>query len=728
MQKTTNSLSTNVQRRGGKSRSWYQNPLGVLVRFRPPAQFSSRFGEAEKIMKASIAGRIQNTHLPKAKALLPLFEAVMNSFQAIEEAGIGNHSLTITAERQGNLDDGKPGPIESFIVTDTGIGFTNDNYDSFNVADSRYKAGRGGKGLGRFLWLKAFERVEVDSHYREVLEGDLLRRNFNFVLSDDEAPCVPVASQLTLPQTTIRLIGYRQPYRDECPRTLDVIAQRLIGHFLPLFLDPKGPALTLRENAKDGEIDLRSFYREHFEALATHHDFTIAGQNFILNGFRFHGATADHHEMVYGANYREVITERISRYLPNLKNRLTDSESGQFVYLAFVQSPYLDRKVNSERTDFSISKEAATEQDGRTDEEAGIDLFTDDISLRAIREAALIAVTEDLKPFLEEINTAKEVALANYVAEDAPQYRVLLKYKSEYIDQVPPLATKAELEMTLHRQLYQHQVRLKQEGASILAEAVDVDDSQEYYTRFKKFVEDENEIGKTALAQYVVHRRVILDLLEKALKQDPESGKYALEKTVHSLVFPMRATSDEVPFEQQNLWMIDERLTFHFFLASDMPLSTLDTVQSDSESRPDLLIFNRPLAFADNEEPLQSIVVIEFKKPDRTNYRDEDPITQVYRMVREIRESKMKSKDGRYIRPANNDIPAYCYIICDLTPPVETRFQNMGARRTPDNLGYYGFNETLNAYYEVISYNKLLLDAKKRNRILFEKLNLPAPQ
>jgi hypothetical protein len=61
-----------------------------------------------------------------------------------------------------------------------------------------------------------------------------------------------------------------------------------------------------------------------------------------------------------------------------------------------------------------------------------------------------------------------------------------------------------------------------------------------------------------------------------------------------------------------------------------------------------------------------------------------------------------------------------------LTPALEIRVQNMGARRTPDNLGYYGFNESLNAYYEIISYNKLLADATKRNRVLFEKLNLPS--
>ncbi len=133
-----------------------------------------------------------------------------------------------------------------------------------------------------------------------------------------------------------------------------------------------------------------------------------------------------------------------------------------------------------------------------------------------------------------------------------------------------------------------------------------------------------------------------MDLLAKALKQDPETGKYALEGTVHSLIFPMRSTSDDVPFEQQNLWIIDERLTFHSFLSSDQPLNTLGEVESDSESRPDILIFNRPLAFSDEAEPLQSVVVIEFKKPDRTNYRDEDPVTQAYRIIRDIRDSKMK--------------------------------------------------------------------------------------
>jgi hypothetical protein len=93
-------------------------------------------------MRASIHGRVSATNLPKGKALLPLFEAVVNAHQAIEEAGGRNHSIRIVAERQGNLHDDKPGPIEAFTITDTGIGFTAANFESFNTVDSLSEAAR----------------------------------------------------------------------------------------------------------------------------------------------------------------------------------------------------------------------------------------------------------------------------------------------------------------------------------------------------------------------------------------------------------------------------------------------------------------------------------------------------------------------------------------------------------------------------------------------------------
>ena len=602
------------------------------------------------------------------------------------------------------------------------------HYDSFQTVDSPYKATHGGKGLGRFLWLKAFNRVEITSIYKMVDTPHLMCRQFSFSIVDDEPPCVAQRSKESTPQTIVHLVGLVPPYIDEVPRQLDILGQQLIAHFLPLFLNPTGPTLTLKDASQ--EIDLRASFRDNFQVFATERHFQVRSHSFTLNGFRLRGALARQHEIIYAANYREVIKDRLAKHLANLKNKLMDAKNGDFYYLAFIQSQLFDDKVNNERTDFAIPREDAKSEatDAAQGTPSSVELFPEDISIKAIRNAALRAVQEDLMPFLEEINAQKAKALITFVEQDQPQYRPLLKHKAEFIDQIPPQASKTDMDMALHRQLYQRQVKLKAEGQRILAEADHVEDAQDYYVRLQRFVEDENEIGKTALAQYVVHRRVILEHLQKALGKDPETGKYALEKTIHQLVFPMRTTSEDVPFEQQNLWIIDERLTFHTFLSSDKPLSKLHVLDNDSDSRPDLLMFDRPLAFSENGAPLQSLVVVEFKKPDRDQYGDEDPVSQVYRMVREIREGRMQDKAGRYIRPASNSIPAYCYIICDLTPQVEIRIQNMGARKTPDNLGYYGFNESLNAYYEIISYTKLLDDAKKRNRILFEKLNLPLPE
>ena len=159
-----------------------------------------------------------------------------------------------------------------------------------------------------------------------------------------------------------------------------------------------------------------------------------------------------------------------------------------------------------------------------------------------------------------------------------------------------------------------------------------------------------------------------------------------------------------------------------------MPLDTASVLANNSKSRPDLMIFDRALTFAEDEAALNSIVIVEFKKPDRDSYAKEDPIDQVYRLIREIKTGHFKDKNGREIKVQSQRIPAYGYVICDTTEEVEIIAQNKGYLSTPDNLGYYGYNPSLSAYVEVISYTKLLNDAKKRNRILFEKLHLPSQQ
>jgi hypothetical protein len=65
------------------------------------------------------------------------------------------------------------------------------------------------------------------------------------------------------------------------------------------------------------------------------------------------------------------------------------------------------------------------------------------------------------------------------------------------------------------------------------------------------------------------------------------------------------------------------------------------------------------------------------------------------------------------------------YVICELDVPLKRELKSRAMIETPDGRGMFYFYESHRAYIEVISYNELLDDARKRNRILFDKLQLP---
>jgi hypothetical protein len=121
-------------------------------------------------IRVDIINQVRQTTVPAWRPLLPLFEAVMNSFQAIKEARLPANMpgrVLIEVKREGDLFKEDHPPISGFRILDNGIGLDDENFDSFNTAFSAHKLQRGGKGLGRFTWLKAFERVEIVSTFRD---------------------------------------------------------------------------------------------------------------------------------------------------------------------------------------------------------------------------------------------------------------------------------------------------------------------------------------------------------------------------------------------------------------------------------------------------------------------------------------------------------------------------------------------------------------------------------
>ena len=61
---------------------------------------------------------------------------------------------------------------------------------------------------------------------------------------------------------------------------------------------------------------------------------------------------------------------------------------------------------------------------------------------------------------------------------------------------------------------------------------------------------------------------MILDLLEKKLQLN-ENGKYYNESIIHDIILPRKTSTCEINYEDHNLWIIDELLTFHQYALSD---------------------------------------------------------------------------------------------------------------------------------------------------------------
>lgn len=104
----------------------------------------------------------------------------MNSIQAIEERfgrdQISSGYIRVIVVRAEN------GKCIGFQLSDNGIGFNQQNLDSFVKMDSQKKASIGGKGVGRLLWLKVTDAVRIESVLAD--KETISRVSFEFCIQD----------------------------------------------------------------------------------------------------------------------------------------------------------------------------------------------------------------------------------------------------------------------------------------------------------------------------------------------------------------------------------------------------------------------------------------------------------------------------------------------------------------------------------------------------------------
>lgn len=669
-------------------------------------------------LQTNLKGRLRNTSLPKSHGLMPVFEAVVNSIHSIEEKGNADNGkivLRINRATQGGLDlDAKAlSPIIGFTITDNGCGFDDANFTSFETLDSDHKIAKGCRGVGRLMWLKVFDLVEVESHFRDD-DGELKKRVFRF---DDKLGVHGEKVEAATEQqsgTLIKLVGFDENFRKQVPTKGQSIANQLLEHVLWYFVRQGSAPKILVEDA--GEVfDLDHLLEEHMHASAFLETITIRDYSFDLTHIKFRASVNKKHQLALCAANRLVKEESIQGKLPGLYGKISDA-SGEFTYTCYVSSDYLNEHVRSERTSFDIAED--------------VEDMLNEVSFKDIRESVLERTKEYLQDVLTENVSAGRKRVDDFINNHAPRYRPIANYVAEEFLIVDPEKSDKDLELHLHAQWYEVERQLVSEGHDIMQPQTD-EHVEEYKERLSEYLRKAEDLKKSDLANYVSHRKVIIDLLQKSIER-LEDGKYAREDMIHELIMPMRRDSSEVFLDSCNLWLIDERLAFHNYLASDKTLNAMPITGNDSTKEPDLLslrVFDNPLLVNDQTSfPLAAITVVEIKRPMRNDMRegeDKDPIDQALGYIERIREGQVKAKSGVLI-PRNNDIPAYCYIVCDLTSSMIKRCKNFSLTMTADGMGFFGFNPNYKAYIEVISFNQLVKAAKERNRAFFDKLGLPS--
>lgn len=671
------------------------------------------------MMKVDLVGRISNIPLGIHRPLLPLFEAVVNSIHSIQERGINNGEIEIIVKRDQSqillesllpesITDSRA--ITEFEIIDNGAGFDDENFESFTTSDTKHK--QGAKGIGRFMWLKAFEAVRISSVYPA--NGGFKKRTFNFRLSSKGVENLEVINwHNEEPKTKVSLMAYKERYQKTCPKSLEIIGERLIEHCLIYFLSSNCPHIKLRDDHTS--IYLNEHFNNNVKGKTNTVSFTVKNEDFKLTHLRLYFSNEKNHEVHICGNDRVVESWNLGKRIPDLNAKLNDEEGNHFKYASCVVAEYLDKHVNVERTGFNIPKQEELQG-----------LFIETVSMDEIETAVLVEVRKYLEDYLRPVKEEKTNRIAHFIETKAPQYRATVKYMPDALDQIPPDLPEEKLDIELHRLKARFNIELKEQTQHLIDSTTGViEDADEYLAEYNKLLSKISDLSTDQLAEYVLYRKSIISILDKSL-QIRNSNKYLLEAALHRIIYPMRKSSDEVDYEQHNLWLIDEKLSYHYFLSSDQRLDKLDVIDSDSDDRPDIVVFNKALAYAESAPPFNSIVIIEFKRPMRDDYDVEDnPFEQVNRYINRIRDSKINDVNGRPVR-VSVSTPFYVYIICDMTERIEyLAVQEYDFTKTPDGWGYFNFKKNMNAYIEVISYTKLVEDAKKRNRVLFDKLNLP---
>lgn len=680
-------------------------------------------------MEMPVKSKVEEINLRPHEFLLPLFEVVVNAIISIstgQAKAKGLITVRINRERKNGMfestdfvdKDGNqiPVPIESIEVIDNGLGFNDDNFHSFNTAYSERHKERGCKGVGRFTMLACFKQVQIKSVFKG--EGGHWSRNFTFDVDKEVFPKDGNPQQLQEISpigTSVLLLNFYNSYRSKSSIKAKDIAAAIIDHCLPFFLTTNPPVVIVEDEFFKDSIILNDILREVVSFEGKPENVYVKNEALPFSVQIIKRSDARINRLRLCANNRVVgKTRNLASIVPELEGPLTSPDGANYNIDVYVTSQVLNNSVNTLRNSFNLLESP--------DEEGSL---LNEITIRDIEDSINRLLIKRYKSVIDRMQEETLLRVTKYIMDPKKlkvKYRALLS-RPDLIKKIPYNATGDRLEEYLIR----IKINLEKELTINLKKAlkrVQPEDFEEYSEVVKNYINQEAKFAKDKLADLIIHRKGIINLINKLLKLN-KSGNYALEEDLHNVIFPMGKSTNNLPYEYHNLWLLDERLAFHSFVGSDQTLKTNKHVNLESSKEADLLIFDFPWAFSEKDRELKSMVVFEFKRPGRDigNESDKKIDSLVMKYFEDLLKDKAKTSEGELLN-LEDTTPKFGFIICDLDKGLtdyNCRFNDF--KKTPNGT-LFKIISPLNLHIEAMTYRQMTDMSEKRHFAFFKELGL----
>lgn len=652
--------------------------------------------QTDSLVKPDMLAVLERTHFANTahNFLLPVIEAISNALHSIEEKfqeqGPSKGEIQISFY--------EPNDTKTFRVkvTDNGVGLTPDNFKSFKTPFSGHKLKRKGRGFGRFVSFKVFDSIVYSSRYFDA--PHLRWRSFRFDLSNnDEFIFNDNHDSFSDTGASVTLTSPLEEWFEQIEQlSEDIVSNEISGEFLPHFLYGWLPSIVISYGDSE-PFNLRDRFKSIFvqadsgsiecviDGLKETVDFSIA---------RIPKTTAyKTHCLLFSASDRIVGAPR------DLSNKIgqphfVNESDEKYIIVAVVRSEAFDRRLDDSRARINVPASVVEEI---------VSLVSDKIE--ALEKVQIRKIKEE-----------QEVDLEGALREN-PILRAGLRGRTiaDYVAGKPNIWKAEQFISDLAVMRFRDTEDLSK---AIAAAAANPDN---YVANLREIAGKLDQSKKDALAEYVLHRKSVIELVEAARKFKAEGGR-APEDEIHELVFRRFGDSATVQYFQHNLWLIDDALAFLPYVSSDRTFHGSRRRKGDKVA--DLVFFDDSLVLGDDQG--HTIVIVEFKRPSRDDYRygDEktDPVRQVINTFKQATAVGGITKTDGSHQSFTAATRRFGFIVADLTPSLVGVLKDNDFKNDWDPRVFFRFRDNEQVYIQCFGYDYMVETAKKRNQAFFRVL------